>query len=141
MRRASYLELNYQLRFRHDEYNALTKEIIAKILNMTEKPGRRVQPLIQDVPQLYYWSLGLRYNELLGLNYDATGDWVGQEFWIYLGGTAEREDEEGKVKRDPTVFGHRYKKHSCVDPKYVCDMYNEAFDRISQRWHGKLSRS
>jgi hypothetical protein len=139
LRRASYLELDYQHHFRRDDFTAQIQEALVRALNKTEEPGWRVQPLVQDVPQLYYWSDGWKYNEQLGLNYDGTGDWVGQEFWIYLGGTAEKEDEE-EMAPNPTVFRHRYKKHSCEDPKYICDMYNEAFDRISQRWHGKSSR-
>lgn len=144
LRRASYLELDYQQQFRFDEYDAVTQEAVASVFNKTYTPRRRVQPLVQDVPQLYYWSPQWRYNDLLALNYDGTGDWMGQEFWIYLGGTAEEEQgalDNETVEPDPTVFRHRYKKHSCVDSKYICDMYNEAFDRIAQRWHGNSSRT
>lgn len=140
MRRAYHLEREY---IRRLEADALSEELLQGIfpqgLFPNDAPEPRVQPLIQDVEQLHSWgsARSKRFDALLGLNFDGTGvdDCQGKEYWIYAGGTAD----EGKVlhpKADPTVFSHRYKKHSCKHPAYICNAYNAAFDRISARWHG-----
>ncbi|KAF2248264.1 hypothetical protein BU26DRAFT_519987 [Trematosphaeria pertusa] len=133
MRRAYWLETDYQRAMR----DANQQEKVASRLAVGSRPRRRIQPLIHDVPPLHAWNAGHTrvYSEWLGLNRDGTGSFVrkGPEYWIYLGGTAREKSRE--EEQDPTVFTHRYRKPTCADPPYICDMYNTAFNRISERWH------
>ncbi|KAH7347969.1 hypothetical protein BKA66DRAFT_576403 [Pyrenochaeta sp. MPI-SDFR-AT-0127] len=111
MRRARYLELEYQ------------------------KPACPPS-VVGDIPQLFYWTSGRDryplYDELLGLNHDGTASDIakGLEFWVYLSSTAEGSSSE------PGAFAHPWKGHDCNDPAYICDMYRDAFKRISERWYG-----
>lgn len=158
-RRAYYLETNYLHTLKRIENN---DRVVQKWAKLSDKPSparRRLQPLIQDVPQLHYWNIGGArnviqeatggtwtplYNELIGLDRDGTGkeSCKGKEYWVYLGGTSK---DGANIKRagnkDPQIYHHRYKKYSCTDPPYICEMYNSAFDRIAARWHGIDSTS
>lgn len=53
------------------------------------------------------------------------------EYWIYLAGSAQGQEHAGNDR----TFSHRFKTHDCNDPPYICDMYREAFNRVSERWH------
>ncbi|KAF2788624.1 hypothetical protein K505DRAFT_366300 [Melanomma pulvis-pyrius CBS 109.77] len=145
MRRAYHLEIAYLHALSVADRSDYVMSGLERSLGWKHNT-RRVNRLIEDVPQLHYWSFhgSRRYDEWLGLNHDGTG-WEsckGREYWIYLGGTAEdtskkqrveAKDEEPDHERD---FSHRYKGNSCVDPPEMCDNYNAAFNSIASRWHG-----
>ncbi|KAF1996933.1 hypothetical protein P154DRAFT_525230 [Amniculicola lignicola CBS 123094] len=143
MRRAYWVETAY---LREQKYDAFATDLRISLLE-GDNPihlGPRAHvapPLVQDVGQLHYhrYRGSPTYDHWLGLNYDGTAkpECQGREYWIYVGGTAKPSSDSGfKSNGKPEGFQHLYKKHSCEDPAYMCDDYNEAFDRISARWHG-----
>jgi hypothetical protein len=119
MRRARYLELDYQ-----------------KTLLISNSSPQSVHPLVEDVTQIFYWTIpGTEFKtwiEILGLNHDGTfsPEEEGLDAWIFLAGT----NQDSRQRPDP--FSHKWKKSDCADPGYICDMYLDAFQRISRRWSG-----
>jgi hypothetical protein len=140
MRRAYLMEMDYLYAIGYGDFT--------DILTSTNKttnpkpPPPRPRGLIQDVPQLHYWSVptSFEYDEVLGIHFDGigSGDRKGSEFCIYFGGTSSSNsanDNGQPDDDDPTVYRHRYKAHSCVDPAPICNMYNSAFDRVASRFN------
>jgi hypothetical protein len=119
MRRAHYLELDYQ------------KALLGS--NFSLQP---VHPLVEDVTQIFYWTIpGTEFKtwiEILGLNHDGTfsPEEEGLDAWIFLAGTNHDS------RQRPNPFSHKWKDSDCADPGYICDMYLDAFQRISRRWSG-----
>ncbi|KAH7379252.1 hypothetical protein DE146DRAFT_308972 [Phaeosphaeria sp. MPI-PUGE-AT-0046c] len=121
MRRAHYLELDYQRKLIHPSKNR-------------HQLSTYVQPLVEDAEQLFLWtdpsSKFRTYDASLGLNHDATA----QEFaartetWIYLASTASDSAPQ------PFAYTHKWKNPYCIDPGFVCDAYLDAFRRIAKRW-------
>ncbi|KAH7112549.1 hypothetical protein B0J11DRAFT_542579 [Dendryphion nanum] len=145
--RAYHLELAYLYALDHAD---LTNILYQSSPDTKIPPPPGVQGLIRGVPQLNYWSIpgACEYGSALGIDFDGLG-WSSRkeaEIWIYFGGTAatptepETLSEDSEVARDPTIFQHRYKTHTCVDPAPICDMYNSAFERVSARFEA-LKRS
>lgn len=60
-------------------------------------------PLIRDIPQLS----SLTWKEQMDMNEDWTGKWFGTEMWVYIGGTAEVEEEKEKVSSVKTAADNR----------------------------------
>lgn len=128
LRRAYYLELDYQ------------RTLIASRSSVQAGLPAPVQPLIEDVEQLFYWtdpdSEYRTYDRSLGLNLDGTATpqrdltWYGhgKEMWIYLTGTAPDSAPQ------PNAYTHKWKKPDCDDPTNICDSHLDAFRRIAKRW-------
>jgi hypothetical protein len=119
IRRARYLELDYQ-----------------KALLGSNSSPQSVHPLVEDVTQIFYWTIpGTKFKtwiEILGLNHDGTfsPEEEGLDAWIFLAGT-NRDS-----RQRPNSFSHKWKESDCENPGYICDMYLDAFQRISRRWSG-----
>jgi hypothetical protein len=128
MRRAYYLELDYQQKLIDSDSNSDSK-------NSQQQPFPHVRPLVQDIPQLFFWTIpNSRFNtcnDLLWLNHDGTGTdcGAGSDIWIYLAGTAQNSR-----RQQPDAYSHEWLKPDCTDPAYICDAYLDAFRRISRRW-------
>ena len=136
IRRAFHLETEYLYTLGAAD---LQEQLQASSVNRTTfVPPRRVRPVIEDVPSLHYWRTptSRTYDEWLTLWFDGSG-WPevgGREYWVYFAGTHKTSALDST--NDTSVFKHRYKVHSCEDPPHTCQSYNEAFNRIAERWHG-----
>lgn len=121
MRRAYYLELDYQRKLLSSDY--------AKALGLSY-----VRPLVEDAEQLFFWTIpGSQFktwDQALELNSDGTATENGLEFeaWIYLASTAPDS------RQQPNTYTHKWKESDCDDAAYICDMYLDAFRNISKRW-------
>ncbi|KAF2123028.1 hypothetical protein BDV96DRAFT_639578 [Lophiotrema nucula] len=142
VRRAYFLETEYLYTVGAADLREILPSPSANATS-SNAPQKRVRGLIEDVPQLHNWRIptSSTYDELLGLWFDGLGwgEYKGKEYWIYFGGT-HASTTTGSSTNDTSVFRHRYKKNSCEDPPEICDAYNEAFNRISARWHDNLRR-
>jgi hypothetical protein len=120
MRRAHYLELDYQ----------------KALLGSNSSLQQSVRPLVEDVSQIFYWTIpGTEFKtwiEILGLNYDGTfsPEEEGLDAWIFLASTNHDS------RQRPNSFSHKWKQSDCEDTGYMCDMYLDAFQRIGRRWSG-----
>lgn len=138
------MEMDYLYAIGHGDFTDIIQSTV-KTANLKPSPPRP-KGLIRDVAQLHYWSVptSFEYDEVLGIHFDGigSGDRKEAEFWIYFGGTApssspssSANDNSQTADDDPTIYRHRYKAHSCIDPAPICDMYNSAFDRVAARFH------
>jgi hypothetical protein len=121
MRRARYLELDYQ------------KALLGSNFSLQQS----VRPSVEDVDQIFYWTVPRTkfrtWVELLGLNHDGTySDYFeGIDAWIFLAGTNHDS------RQRPNSFSHKWKESACEDPGHMCDMYLDAFQSIGRRWSGR----
>ena len=93
-----------------------------------EKPlpyHKRLTPLIHDIGQLRSWG----WEEQLQLYDDGFGQYPHQQHWIYVGGTHRKRSifEKLRVYSEPNG--------SCVDEPYICDSFNDGFNRLLEYYH------
>jgi len=86
--------------------------------------NQRLLPLIHDITQLNSWD----WQKQLNLYEDGTAEYPSQRFWLYVGGTA---------KTQRSGLGHMFtdQNGSCEDPPYICDSWNEGFNRLLEYYH------
>lgn len=92
--------------------------------------NKRLLPLIHDITQLRSNS----FFQQLGLYDNLTAPYPLQKTWIYIGGTAR--EQEPWWKRTFHYFTiTSLPGPSCKDPSYICNSFNDAFNKLIEYYH------
>ena len=65
-----------------------------------------------------------------------------QRYWVYVGGTNKGETEQKLSILDyTTVYSVPNPNGSCVDEPWICDAYNEGFNKLLEYYHAHGTKS
>jgi hypothetical protein len=85
----------------------------------------RLTPIIHNVAQLSSWN----WQKGLDLYENGTAEYPIDQFWIYVAGTYREKGLREKMSLYTEPGG------ACVDPPYICDAFNAAFNTLVEKYH------
>lgn len=92
--------------------------------------NKRLLPLIHDIPQLRSTT----WLNQLGLSKNLPAPYPLQKTWVYIGGTPRSLEPLWKrLLRKFTITS--LPRPSCIDPPYICNGFNNAFNKLIEYYH------